>query len=97
MARPILDFLHKEGLLNRDTEDLGNIALSDTVILRKAFCTSYTCQPAKDGKKRIDVVVKVEKKVKPSAAVCPDCGHVLFWEAARKPRKVYVHDYEIDD
>lgn len=78
-------FLLKTGLTNYDQEDFANIQMSKTMVIRTAFCSSHECNPkVRDKNGRIIRTYKyIEKKVRPGASSCPDCGTFLFWEVGR--------------
>lgn len=62
--------------LNSEQEHFGNIQCSPKKdYMPKAYCTSGACAGRGTYVKRVH-----KKNVDRRKAMCPDCGHVLFWE-----------------
>lgn len=78
----IADFLISAGLTNRDTEDLGALALAKSRQEIFTYCTSFKCcsytEKKSDGKTVKKQHVRVIKKPNKDG-VCPDClGAILI-------------------
>lgn len=69
--------LQRIGLLNYGMEDISAyMGTREVEIVRTAVCDSDQCR-----KQAGFVYRKVQKDVKLSAKMCPDCDHALIWKS----------------